>query len=68
MIKAIGVGLLVAGVILIMLGISASESVSSDIARLFTGASTDRAIWLLLSGIVASAVGFWMSARPAGGS
>jgi len=55
--KAISLGLIVVGVILIIYGISASESVSSDFSRLFTGNPTDKTIWLLVGGIAAAAVG-----------
>ena len=49
--------LLVGGIVLIIFGISASESIGSDFSRLFTGAPTDRSLWLLVGGIVATAIG-----------
>lgn len=55
--KAFSLGLIVIGVILIIYGISASDSVSSDFSRLFTGNPTDKTIWLLVGGIAATAVG-----------
>jgi hypothetical protein len=33
------------------------NSAGSDISRFFTGAPTDKAMWLLIGGIVASVVG-----------
>lgn len=55
--KAFSLGLIVVGVILIIYGINASESVSSDFSRLFTGNPTDKTIWFLVGGIAAAAVG-----------
>jgi len=52
-----GLALLVVGVVLLAFGISASESVGSDISRFFSGKPTDKSIWLLLSGIVCTIVG-----------
>ena len=55
--KPISLALLVAGVILVIYGISASDSVGSGFSRLFTGEPTDRAMWLLIGGGVAAVVG-----------
>jgi hypothetical protein len=38
-------------------GVSASNSISSDISRIFTDAPTDKAIWMLVGGVVASIIG-----------
>ena len=40
-----------------ILGISASHSFTSDVSRFFTGSPTNKAIWMLLCGIVAFIVG-----------
>jgi drug/metabolite transporter (DMT)-like permease len=61
--KALGVALLVAGVLLIVFGIQASDSFSSDVSRFFTGSPTDKAMWLLIGGIVAGIVGSFMLVR-----
>ena len=55
--KPISLALLVGGIILIIYGVSASDSLGSDISRFFTGSPTDRTIWLLIGGAVATAVG-----------
>ena len=47
----------VVGVVLIVMGIAAMDSFSSDISRFFTGNPTDRAVWLLIGGTVATVVG-----------
>ena len=57
MTKLLSLALLIAGIVLIIYGISASESISSDFSRLFTGSPTDRTVWLLIGGVVAAAIG-----------
>jgi hypothetical protein len=55
--KPLSFALLVGGIILIIYGLNASDSVGSSFSRLFTGSPTDKTIWLLVGGIVAVAVG-----------
>ncbi|MEO6874484.1 MAG: DUF3185 family protein [Opitutaceae bacterium] len=55
--KPVSLALLIGGIVLIIYGISASDSVGSSFSRLFTGAPTDRTIWLLLGGIIAAGIG-----------
>ena len=55
--KAISLALLAVGVVLVILGISASESFSSDVHRFFTGSPTDKAIWMLIVGVVLVIIG-----------
>lgn len=55
--KPISIALLAGGIVLIVYGIGASESVRSDVSRLFTGSPTDKTLWLLVGGIVAAAAG-----------
>jgi hypothetical protein len=55
--KPVSLALLVGGVVLIIYGISASDSVSSGFSRFFTGAPTDKALWMLIGGAVAAIVG-----------
>ena len=53
----LGLVFLLVGVLLLVLGIAASESVASSFSKFFTGEPSDRSIWLMLGGIVALAVG-----------
>ena len=66
--KPLGIALLVVGAILLIYGISASDSFSSDVSRFFTGKPTDKTVWLLIGGAVAAVVGFFLtlgrSAKP----
>jgi len=57
MIKAVSIAVLAGGILLLIFGINAYNSSSSDISRFFTGSATDKSIWLLVSGIVATIVG-----------
>lgn len=55
--RMIGIALLVAGVVLIVFGMNASASLGSRLSEFFTGAPSDRTIWLLVVGVVAAIVG-----------
>ncbi len=55
--RVIMLAILVIGVVLVVYGIAASESFSSDFSRFFTGSPTDRTMWLLIGGIAAIVVG-----------
>jgi hypothetical protein len=59
--------LLTVGIALLILGLTASESVGSDLSRMFRGTPTDRATFLLLGGAaatVAGLVGVFLTFRP----
>jgi uncharacterized membrane-anchored protein len=55
--RIISLVLLVAGVALIVYGVHATNSLGSDFSRFFTGAPTEKSIWLLIGGIVVAAAG-----------
>lgn len=55
--KPIALALLAVGIVLIIFGISATDSFSSDVSRFFTGKPTDKAMWLLIGGIAAGIIG-----------
>jgi hypothetical protein len=62
MIKAVSFTLLAGGIMFLILGINASDAFSSDVSRLFTGAATDKALWMLGGGVVgitAGLAGLW---------
>jgi hypothetical protein len=56
-IMLVSIALLIGGIVLIVFGVSASDSLNSDISRFFTGSPTDRAMWLLVGGAAASIAG-----------
>ena len=55
--KPISLALLVGGIVLIIYGASASDSLGSSFSRFFTGNPTDKTMWLLIGGIVAAVAG-----------
>ena len=61
--KIISIALLVGGVVLMIFGFQATHSLSSDVSRFFTGSPTDKAIWMLIGGLVAAIVGLTMTLR-----
>jgi Protein of unknown function (DUF3185) len=50
--KAISLALLAGGIMLTIFGVSEMNSFTSDISRMMTGAPTDRAIWMMVGGVV----------------
>ena len=57
MTKAISLALLAGGILLLVFGITAYDSTSSDISRFFSGSATDKSIWMLVGGAVATVLG-----------
>jgi len=55
--RIISIALLIGGIVLIVAGLNASDSIGSSFSRFFTGNPTDKTIWLLIGGLVAAAVG-----------
>jgi hypothetical protein len=55
--KAISLAVLAGGILLLIFGIIAYDSSSSDISRFFTGSATDKSIWMLVGGVVATVLG-----------
>ena len=55
--KAVLLAILAGGIVLVIYGVAASESLSSDISRFFTGSPTDKTIWMLIGGIVSIIIG-----------
>ena len=55
--KTVLLAILAGGIVLVIYGVSASESFSSDVSRFFTGSPTDKAIWMMIGGVVAIVIG-----------
>lgn len=55
--KMVAVAMLVAGIVLLGFGFTASNSLSSDVSRFFTGSPTDKAVWMLIGGAVLAILG-----------
>lgn len=60
---AIAVALLGGGVVLMILGITAMDSFSSDVSRFFTGTPTDKSVWMLIAGVVIALAGLTLTLR-----
>jgi hypothetical protein len=52
-----GIAVLVIGILLVVWGANASQSVSSEISKFFTGAATNKAIYMIMGGALAVLVG-----------
>ena len=61
--KAVSIALLAGGIVLIVIGVNATKSFSSDVSRFFTGSPTDKAIWMLIGGIVAAVIALFGAMR-----
>jgi uncharacterized protein DUF3185 len=64
--RILAIVLIVAGGCLLVYGLQASQSFSSDVSRLFTGSPTDRTIWLIVGGAASAIAGLVLLVR--GGS
>jgi hypothetical protein len=66
--KIISLALLVGGIVLIVTGFNATNSFTSDVSRFFTVSPTNKALWMLIGGIVAALIGLtrlWRSPKHA---
>ena len=55
--RALGLALLIGGLILVFFGFQASQSFASEVSEAFTGSPTDRAIWMIVGGAAAAVAG-----------
>ncbi len=55
--KSISLALFVGGIILLIYGFAASDSTASGVKRFFTGNPTDKTMWLIIGGTVATIAG-----------
>ncbi len=65
--QIISLALFVGGVVLIVLGVNALHSFGSDVSRFFTGSPTDKAVWMLIGGILLAGAGlalFFKTSKP----
>ena len=61
--RIVALSLIIGGVALMIFGIQATNSFSSDVSRFFTGAPTDKAVWMLIGGAVAGVAGLLLAFR-----
>ena len=55
--KALGIALLVVGVVLLVWGLNAEGSFGSEVSKTFTGHPTDKAMWLIIGGAASGLTG-----------
>jgi hypothetical protein len=55
--KPLSIALLIAGVILLIYGINAGDSVASNVKETVTGTPTDKSMWLIIGGVVGIILG-----------
>jgi len=55
--KPVSIALLAIGILLIIFGVNATNSFSSDVSRFFSGSPTDKAVWMLVGGLAAGIIG-----------
>ena len=61
------IALLVVGIILLVYGLNASDSVSSSVSRAVNGTPTDKTVWLIalgVIGIVSGGIGLLFRRNP----
>ena len=63
--KPIAIAFLVGGIILLIFGVNATESFSSDVSRFFTGSPTDKAVWMMVGGAILAVIGLVGTLRGA---
>ncbi len=59
--QLIGVVLMIAGVVLIIIGVTASRSLADSVSSFFTGHFTQGTMWYLIGGIAAAVVGLLLT-------
>lgn len=62
--RAVGIALLIGGLILLAFGMNASQSFASEVSEAFTGSPSDRSVWMLVSGSIAAVAGGLMALMP----
>jgi Mn2+/Fe2+ NRAMP family transporter len=55
--KALSIAILVAGIVLLVFGINAQDSLASNAKEVVTGNPTDKSMWLIVLGLIGIIVG-----------
>lgn len=66
--KITSLALLIAGVVLLVFGLNSADSAASSISEVFTGAPTDKSIWLIVLGtigLLSGAAGIFFGSKRA---
>lgn len=55
--KAMSIAVLIVGIVLLIFGINAHDSIASNAKEVVTGTPTDKSIWLIVLGLIGIVVG-----------
>jgi hypothetical protein len=55
--RIVSITILVIGISLLIFGISAGDSIGSEVSEVVSGAPSDKTIWLVVAGVLATVVG-----------
>ena len=61
--RPLGIALVVVGIVLLVMANRATDSISSDFSRFFTGSPTNKSIWLLIGGLASVIAGSFITLR-----
>jgi len=64
--RAVGIALIIIGVVLLIWGVNASQSLGSEVSEAFTGSPSDKSMWFIVGGIASAVVGLFLSLRSPG--
>lgn len=62
--RPLGIVLVVVGIVFLVMSYNASQSVSSEVSKFFTGDFSDRTLWMLVAGVAAAAGGIALVVLP----
>ena len=57
--KPVALTLLAGGIVLLVFGYNSAQSFSSGVSRIFNGSPTNKAIWMIVGGAIATVVGLY---------
>jgi drug/metabolite transporter (DMT)-like permease len=60
--RIIGAAVLIAGIVLLIFGLNASDSMADQVSETFTGRFTETTTWYIIGGIAAGVLGLLMVA------
>lgn len=66
--RILGIALLIVGVLLVFWGLNEADSLGSEISEFFGGSPSNKAIWLIVLGVISSVVGLVLTLRSARGT
>jgi hypothetical protein len=61
--RILGVILLIGGVVLIIIGVTASRSLADSLSTMFRGRLTEHTLWYIIGGIASAVVGLVLTLR-----